>query len=176
MSCLPLSASATHSCLDLDNGIPAHCMPSFGLSQDTGGRLEGAAFVQLPSWCLSGACYAPAALRPRSWFAQIFIPDAPEASSSSAAPAKSAASRPPAGRASAAPDSLGWQHRTEAAAVAGAPPETGARRRVAKEDAEAMPEWWNPSPSLHVSPVYKQEVRDPPPHTLARHFMPGRCK
>lgn len=89
-------------------------------------------------------------------WAQIFIPDE---AGSSAAPGGSASGRP-AGRASSAPDSLNWQHRTDAAAVAAAPAQPGARGpRGAQQGAEAMPEWWNPSPALHVSPAYKQEVQ-----------------
>ena len=90
--------------------------------------------------------------------AQIFIPDAPEASSF-AAPGGGASSRPE-GRAS-TPDSLSRQYRTDAAAVAQASAEPGAASGRGAEDAEAMPEWWNPSPALHVSQAYKQEVLGP---------------
>ena len=37
------------------------------------------------------------------------------------------------------------------------------RRSAAPEEEEQLPEWWNPTPALHVSLYYKEEVRSPWP-------------
>jgi hypothetical protein len=96
--------------------------------------------------------------------AQVFIPDAPADTPSSVLPGASSSA--------AAPTSAEWQLRGDADTARDAAASiSSSGARGGEANADAMPEWWNPSPALHVSLVYKQEVRS----TLAPLCAPCAC-
>ena len=84
----------------------------------------------------------------------MFIPDTPAEHSVPHA----------AGSDAGAPATIGRQLRGDAAVARVEGASTSAVGLDVQEygpHADAMPEWWRPSPRLHVSPAYKQEVRGP---------------